>query len=63
MMTSNASWPRASDGFVCMVGRIRGLGGIAAFTTDDSDPLAGEAYEVQRGLRDSDIVARATHRG
>jgi hypothetical protein len=51
------------DGFVCMIGRIRGLGGIAAFTTDDAEPLDGEAYEMQRGLRDSDIVARATQRG
>ena len=50
------------DGFVCVVGRIRGLGGRAAFTPLP-DTLDGAAHEMQRALRDTGIVARATAMG
>lgn len=51
------------DGFSCVVGRIRGLGGVTAFTPDPTATLAGEAFEVERSLRDGEIVARAAERG
>ena len=51
------------DGFVCMVGRLRDFGGTQDFTGDEDASLAGEQFELQRTLRDSEIVERAEERG
>ena len=51
------------DGFVCMVGRLRDLGGTQDFTGDEDAALTGEQFELQRTLRDSEIVERAEARG
>ena len=51
------------DGFVCMVGRLNNLGGTQDFTGDENAALTGEQYQLQRTLRDSEIVERAEDRG
>lgn len=51
------------DGFVCMVGRLRDFGGTQDFTGDPHASLSGERFELQRTLRDSEIVERAEDRG
>ena len=54
---------RGVDGFVCMTGRLRGLGGANDFSGDPDASLAGANYALQRSLRDSRIVERAASRG
>ena len=54
---------RGVDGFVCMTGRLRGLGGAQDFSGDPDASLTGANYALQRSLRDSRIVERATARG
>ena len=49
---------RGVDGFVCMTGRLRGLGGAQGFSGDPNASLAGASYSLQRSLRDSRIVER-----
>ena len=51
------------DGFVCMVGRLSGFGGTQDFTGDEDASLAGDQFELQRTLRDTEIVERAQERG
>lgn len=54
---------RGVDGFVCMAGHLRGLGGSQDFTGDPNASLSSSNYELQRSIRDSNIVARAGRRG
>jgi hypothetical protein len=54
---------RGVDGFVCMVGHLRGLGGSQAFTGKVGAPLRGPTYALQRRLLDADLAARARRRG
>lgn len=54
---------RGVDGFVCMTGRLRGLGGTQEFTGDPNATLAGANYALQRSLRETRIVERAAARG
>ena len=51
------------DGFVCMAGRLRDFGGTQDFTGDEDAALSGDQFELQRTLRDSEIVERAEARG
>src|SRR5688500_236921 len=51
------------DGFVCIVGRLRDFGGTQDFTGDEGVSLSGDQFELQRTLRDSEIVERAEERG
>ena len=61
---SSTTWKaRGVDGFVCMTGRLRGLGGAQDFSGDPDASLAGANYSLQRSLRDSRIVERAKARG
>ena len=54
---------RGVDGFVCMTGRLRNLGGAQDFSGDPNASLTGANYALQRSLRDSRIVERAAARG
>jgi hypothetical protein len=54
---------RGVDGFVCMVGHLRGLGGKQDFSGDPAAKLRQSRYALQRRLRNSDIVGRAKARG
>ena len=54
---------RGVDGFVCMVGHLRGMGGSQDFTADPDASLEAANYTMQRELRDSGIVGRAAERG
>ena len=54
---------RGVDGFVCMTGRLRNLGGAQDFSGDPDASLAGANYTLQRSLRDSRIVERTKARG
>ena len=54
---------RGVDGFVCMTGRLRDLGGAQDFSGDPDASLAGANYTLQRSLRDSRIVERTKARG
>jgi hypothetical protein len=54
---------RGVDGFVCMVGHLRGMGGTQDFTGDPKTKLRRHRFALQRELRNSDIVARARARG
>jgi hypothetical protein len=54
---------RGVDGFVCMVRRLRDMGGTQDFTGDPAASLSGTNYDLQRSLRDSNIVGRAKARG
>ena len=54
---------RGVDGFVCMVGHLRGMGGSQDFTADPDASLILPKYALQRELRDSDIADRAAARG
>jgi hypothetical protein len=51
------------DGFVCMVGRLEGMGGDQDFTGDPKADLSGDSYELQRTLRNSRIAKRAAAQG
>jgi hypothetical protein len=51
------------DGFVCMVERLRDFGGTQDFTGEEGASLAGDQFELQRTLRDREIVERAQERG
>jgi hypothetical protein len=51
------------DGFVCMTGHLRGMGGSQDFTGNPAAKLRSHRYALQRELRDSDIVGRARQRG
>jgi hypothetical protein len=54
---------RGVDGFVCMVDRLRGMGGSQDFSGDPNASLSGPNFALQRSLRDSQIVQRAADRG
>jgi hypothetical protein len=54
---------RGVDGFVCMAGHLRNMGGTQDFTGDPTNLLTGSNYALQRQLRDSNIVGRANARG
>ena len=54
---------RGIGGFVCQIQRLASLGGGQEFSADPNAPLTGPRYDVQRKIRDSDIVARADARG
>ena len=51
------------DGFVCQVGRLKGLGGDHAFTGDRGAGLRGPAFALQRRLRGSRLVQRRRELG
>ena len=51
------------DGFVCVVERLRSFGGTQDFTGEDGASLAGDQFELQRTLRDTEIVERAQELG
>jgi len=58
------SWHnRGVDGFICSMQHLRNLGGEQAFTADKTANLDSESYGLQRGLRESNIVARAKRLG
>jgi hypothetical protein len=54
---------RGVDGFVCMVGYLRDLGGSQAFTGKVDAALRGPTYALQRRLSHADLAARARRRG
>jgi hypothetical protein len=54
---------RGVDGFVCMVGQLRGMGGTQDFTGNPATELRHRRYALQRRLRNSEIVERARTRG
>jgi hypothetical protein len=54
---------RGVDGFACMVGQLRGMGGTQDFTSDPTANLDADNYSLQKELQDSDIVGRANARG
>jgi hypothetical protein len=54
---------RGVDGFACIVGHLRGMGGTQDFTGQPGAPLSASNYSLQRSFRDSDIVGRAAARG
>jgi Carboxypeptidase regulatory-like domain len=47
------------DGFVCMAGRLRTMGGLAQFTGNVNANLDDAAYDLQRSLRGSAAVQLA----
>jgi hypothetical protein len=51
------------DGFVCMHGKLRHMGGSQDFTGDPRASLVGSNYDFQRRMRDTDIVGRMRARG
>jgi len=51
------------DGFVCMVGHLRGMGGTQNFTGDPKARLRGDSHALQRRLRNTEIGERARDRG
>ena len=54
---------RGVDGFVCMAGRLRGLGGTQALVGNPTKALTGHRFSLQRALRGSRITRRAKARG
>jgi hypothetical protein len=54
---------RGVDGFVCAHQHLRDMGGTQNFTGDPARSLATTDYELQRSIRDSNVVARAHARG
>jgi hypothetical protein len=54
---------RGVDGFVCVIQRLRGMGGGQDLTGDPGAALAGTEFDLQRRLRDSRVVERAKRRG
>ncbi len=54
---------RGVGGFVCKLNYLRNLGGSAEFTADGTNPLKGTQYDLQRAMRDTNIVGRAAARG
>ncbi len=54
---------RGVDGFVCMTGRLRALGGENDFTGDPDATLEEPGYALQRRLRDTRIAGRAAELG
>ncbi len=54
---------RGVDGFACMIGHLRDMGGTQDFTGNPAANLDGSNYSLQRELRDTDIVGRAKARG
>ena len=53
---------RGVDGFVCMTGQLKNLGGSNDFTGVAGAGLAGGRYGLQRRLRDADLADRAQQR-
>jgi hypothetical protein len=49
---------RGVDGIACMAGRLSSMGGNQDFTGDPRATLAGANYNLQRRLRDTNIVSR-----
>jgi hypothetical protein len=54
---------RGVDGFACMHGKLRDMGGSQDFTGNPGASLAGSNYAVQRSLRNTNIVGRMRARG
>lgn len=54
---------RGVDGFACMHGKLRHMGGSQDFTGHPHASLAGSNYIFQRSLRDTNIVGRMRARG
>lgn len=54
---------RGVGGFVCANNYLYAIGGAQRFTGDSSSTLSGAAFDLQRSIRDSRIVARAAARG
>jgi hypothetical protein len=54
---------RGVGGFVCKMNYLYALGGAQNFSPDPSGPPAGSMYDVQRRIRDTQIVNRAAARG
>ena len=54
---------RGIGGFVCKTNYLYDLGGSQNFTADPNASLSGTAYNLQRWIRDSQIVNRAAARG
>ena len=59
----NAWKTRGVDGFVCVIQRLRGLGGGQDWTGNPNAALNTPNYALQRKLRDSRVIARARARG
>jgi hypothetical protein len=54
---------RGVDGFACIHGKLRYMGGSQDFTGDPRASLAGSNYKFQRSLRDTNLVGRMRARG
>jgi hypothetical protein len=54
---------RGVDGFVCMTGQLRGLGGSQVLSGSRKASLSGANYELERTLRETKVVLRARKRG
>ena len=54
---------RGVDGFACITKHMRGMGGTQDFTGDPNASLAGSNYDLQRRLRDSNVIGRMKARG
>ena len=54
---------RGVDGFVCNVTWLRPFGGTQNYTGDPNANLSGSDYDIQRQLRDNNVVARARAKG
>jgi hypothetical protein len=54
---------RGIGGFVCGVQYLANLGGSQDFSGDPKATLAGSRYDLQRRIRDSRVVQRASQRG
>jgi hypothetical protein len=54
---------RGVDGFACMHGRLRDMGGSQDFTGDSRASLVGSNYKFQRTLLATNIVGRMRARG
>jgi hypothetical protein len=54
---------RGVDGIACMQRHLREMGGTQDFTGDPRASLAGSSYDLQRRLRDTNVVGRMRARG
>ncbi|MDQ3622013.1 MAG: fibronectin type III domain-containing protein, partial [Verrucomicrobiota bacterium] len=54
---------RGVGGFVLAHRQLRGMGGTQDFTGDPNSTLQGSNYDLQRSIRNSNIVGRANARG
>jgi hypothetical protein len=54
---------RGVGGFVCATSQLYEMGGSQQWTADHNADLSGPEFSLQRSIRDSNIVARASTRG